>query len=73
MTKMANVPPHLRMAYRILRNADYVPEEVDFLAEYITFCFCILFFVIYELKQLLTNWVVRSYGYHLFCNVSGLR
>ena len=25
---MANVPAHLRMAYRILRNAGYVPEEV---------------------------------------------
>lgn len=25
---MANVPPHLRMAYKILRNAGYVPEEV---------------------------------------------
>ena len=25
---MANVPTHLRMAYRILRNAGYVPEEV---------------------------------------------
>jgi hypothetical protein len=25
---MANVPPHLRMAYRILRNAGYVPEEL---------------------------------------------
>lgn len=25
---MANVPSHLRMAYRILRNAGYVPEEV---------------------------------------------
>ncbi len=25
---MANVPPSLRMAYRILRNAGYVPEEV---------------------------------------------
>ncbi len=26
---MANVPPSLRMAYRILRNAGYVPEEVS--------------------------------------------
>lgn len=26
--EMANVPPHLRMAYKILRNAGYVPEEV---------------------------------------------
>ena len=25
---MANVPAHLRMAYRILKNAGYVPEEV---------------------------------------------
>ena len=25
---MANVPANLRMAYRILRNAGYVPEEV---------------------------------------------
>ncbi len=25
---MANVPTHLRMAYRILRNAGYVPEEI---------------------------------------------
>ncbi|MBU1231500.1 MAG: DUF1992 domain-containing protein [Proteobacteria bacterium] len=25
---MANVPPHLRIAYKILRNAGYVPEEV---------------------------------------------
>ena len=25
---MANVPSHLRMAYRILRNAGYVPEEL---------------------------------------------
>jgi len=25
---MANVPTNLRMAYRILRNAGYVPEEV---------------------------------------------
>jgi hypothetical protein len=25
---MANVPPDLRMAYRILKNAGYVPEEV---------------------------------------------
>lgn len=26
--EMANVPPHLRMAYKILRNAGYVPEEI---------------------------------------------
>jgi len=26
---MANVPAHLRMAYRILRNAGYVPEELS--------------------------------------------
>ncbi len=25
---MSNVPPDLRMAYRILKNAGYVPEEV---------------------------------------------
>jgi len=25
---MANVPAHLRMSYKILRNAGYVPEEV---------------------------------------------
>lgn len=25
---MANVPPDLRMAYKILRNAGYIPEEV---------------------------------------------